>query len=160
MDGNIEIDLKDIASSLNLGNLAGNNGVPNLTNKGEQIMNNPEHAMNSALESLASITGFMAAGVYNSSGDVLSRIDRESYSFEEIGCLAIELYSSAKSISDKMGLGICNFVEVHTEKYIFVHMCIVPGKGAMGVLLNIGGNVGLVRHQMKKEGLRLIPEFE
>ncbi len=121
---------------------------------------NTAQIFNESLENLSSITGFLAAGIYNNSGDVLAHLDRKNFKFQEVGSLAIELYSSAKSISEKMGIGTCNFVETHTDMYIFIHMCVVPGKGAMGVLLSSDGNVGLSRHQMKKEGVKLISEFE
>lgn len=113
----------------------------------------------SAFENISGISGFVAAGVYDGHGQILSDRSSSDFNFKEVGGQAIELYRAAKSISDKMGLGVCNFVETHTDKYIFIHMCIVPGKGAMGVLLTRDGNIGLTRHQMEKEGRRLAPEF-
>ena len=135
-------------------------GEEKLKIKTEEKMSNTAQVFSESLESLSETSGFKAAGIYNSSGDVLAHLDRGEFHFEDIGSLAIELYLSAKSISDKMGIGECNFVETHTEEYVFIHMCVVPGKGAMGVLLGKDGNVGLARHQMRKEGKKLIPEFD
>ncbi|MCK5004028.1 MAG: hypothetical protein KAS21_03025 [Candidatus Aminicenantes bacterium] len=162
MDDNFEINLNDLTGDpdhiddIDLSN----SEIPSLKNKGDKMPTNAAHIFNESLENLSTISGFLAAGIYNSSGDVLAHLDRKNFRFEEIGSLAIELYTSAKLISDKMGIGMCNFVETHTEQYIFIHMCVVPGKGAMGVLLSADGNVGLSRHQMRKEGLKLISEFE
>ena len=161
MDENFEIDLtgdldgQDQNSGLSLGF----DDIPVPQKTGDKMPVNSVLLFNESLENLSTISGFLAAGIYNSSGDVLAHLDRKNFRFEEIGSLAIELYTSAKLISDKMGIGTCNFVETHTDRYIFIHMCVVPGKGAMGVLLTADGNVGLSRHQMRKEGLKLVPEF-
>ncbi len=157
MDDNFEIDLSDIKEDDDL-NLSLSD-ISDSKNEGDKMPTNAAQIFNESLESLSTISGFLAAGIYNSSGDVLAHLDRKNFKFQEIGSLAIELYTSAKLISDKMGIGTCNFVETHTDQYIFIHMCIVPGKGAMGVLLSSDGNVGLSRHQMRKEGLKLVPEF-
>ncbi len=161
MEDDFQIDLEDVASSFDL-NLTqdSDNDISTLKNKGEKMVTNSANAFNETLENLSTISGFLAAGIYNSGGDVLSHIDKKGFNFEEIGSLAIELYTAANSISKKMGIGSCNFVETHTENFIFIHMCIIPGKGAMGVLLSSDGNVGLSRHQIRKEGQKLIPEFE
>lgn len=161
MDDNFEIDLSegnDVFDSGDGLNLSLDN-IPEKKNGGGKMPTNAAQIFNESLENLSTISGFLAAGIYNSSGDVLSHLDRKNFKFQEIGSLAIELYTSAKLISDKMGIGTCNFVETHTDQYIFIHMCVVPGKGAMGVLLSSDGNVGLSRHQMRKEGLKLVPEF-
>ncbi len=129
-------------------------------NGGEKMQKSLSDNLNETLETLAGISGFIAAGVYNGSGDILATNDKKGFKFDEIGSLALELYKDATSISDKMGLGLCNFIETHTKEYIFIHMCIIPGKGAIGVLLGSDGNIGLARHQMRKEGERLIPDFK
>ncbi len=159
MDKDFEIDISDITDDEGDGLNLSLTNVTDQNNEGDKMPTNAAQIFNESLENLSTITGFLAAGIYNSSGDVLAHLDRKNFKFQEIGSLAIELYTSAKLISDKMGLGTCNFVETHTDQYIFIHMCIVPGKGAMGVLLSSDGNVGLSRHQMRKEGLKLVPEF-
>ena len=132
----------------------------NLEDGGKIMPNKLAENLNITLDTLSDISGFIAAGIYNGSGDILATNDKKEFKFGEIGSLALELYKNAKSISDKMGLGVCNFIETHTESYIFIHMCIIPGKGAIGVLLSSDGNIGLARHQMRKEGERLIPDFQ
>lgn len=161
MDNTFEIDITNINDEIdnNDGLSLNLNDISEQKSEGGKMPINPAQAFNESLENLSTISGFLAAGIYNSSGDVLAHLDRKDFKFQEIGSLAIELYTSAKLISDKMGIGTCNFVETHTDQYIFIHMCVVPGKGAMGVLLNSDGNVGLSRHQMRKEGLKLVPEF-
>ncbi len=162
MNDDFEINLNDLTedpANTDDIDLSGSE-IRDFKNTGEKMTTNAAHIFNESLEILSTISGFLAAGIYNSSGDVLAHLDRKNFKFQEIGSLAIELYTSAKSISDKMGIGVCNFVETHTEQYIFIHMCVVPGKGAMGVLLSSDGNVGLSRHQMRKEGLKLVSEFD
>ncbi|MEN8152996.1 MAG: hypothetical protein ABFR75_03165 [Acidobacteriota bacterium] len=161
MNDEININFDEGDASIDFSDLEDNTPEDNPETKkdGGNMSVNSAQIFNETLESLSTISGFLAAGVYNSSGDVLSHLDRKGFNFEEIGSLAIELYIAAVSISDKMGLGMCNFVETHTENYIFIHMCVVPGKGAMGVLLESKGNVGLARHQMRKEGAKLVSEF-
>lgn len=159
MEDQIDISIDSFEEKADLESLV-NNFSENNKNEGVNMNNNLSEVLNKTMETLSGISGFIAAGIYNGSGDILATNDKKSFKFEEIGTLAIELYKNAKSISDKMGLGICNFIETHTEKYIFVHMCIIPGKGAIGVLLSSDGNVGLTRHQMRSEGENLIPYFE
>lgn len=112
-----------------------------------------------AFTNIAEISGYVASGVYNASGEILASRASGEFNIHEVGGLAIELYKAARSIAEKMGIGICNFVEIHTDDFIFIHSCIVPGKGAMGVLLKTSGNIGLTRHQMRKEAKKLVSEF-
>lgn len=133
---------------------------PETKKKTENISVPSTQLFDEALENISTISGFLAAGIYNSSGDVLAHKNSKGFNFDKAGSLVIELCVASESISDKMNLGIFSFIETHTENYIFIHMFIVPGKAAMEVLLKSKGNVGLARHQMRKEGLKLVPEFK
>ena len=113
-----------------------------------------------ALNPLEGISGFAAAYVYLGSGETLISKTNQDMKDANIGGLAVELYRAAKIISDRMGLGIANFVEVHTEHYIFIHTCIIPGVAAMAVIVSKDGNLGLIKHEMVKIAKSLEPEFK
>ena len=74
-----------------------------------------------AFENLSTVSGFLIAGIYNSQGEVLAATSSSRFNFHEVGGFAIELYRGAKGITDKMGLGTCNFVETHTDNFIYIH---------------------------------------
>lgn len=103
------------------------------------------------LKNFREIKGFLAAGFYDGNGNAFSNTGKNNLNFEEVGHFAIELYSSAKSISNRMKCGICKFVEIRSNKYVFIHMCVTPKKIGLGVLLDADGNIGLLKHQMKKK---------
>jgi len=110
-------------------------------------------------ESLKKISGFIGAEIYSGTGDVLLAKAPEEINVDEVGGLAIELYKSARAIAEQMKMGLADLVEVRTESHYFLHTCIVPGKGALGVLMNRDGNVGLMRHTMRGISESLVPDF-
>jgi response regulator of citrate/malate metabolism/predicted regulator of Ras-like GTPase activity (Roadblock/LC7/MglB family) len=114
----------------------------------------------SAFDTLSAIAGFVAAGIYDDDGEMAASRVKNKFNFRDIGGLAVELYNAARTLSDKMNMGNCDFVEIHTDKYIFIHTNIVPGKGSLGVILTSDGNVGLTRHRMNTESRQLAPEFK
>ncbi len=109
---------------------------------------------------METISGFVAAGIYDGSGKILKSISTSrDITFERVGKHAIKLYKAAREVCEKMGIGTTNFIETHTENFTFVHTCIVPGKAAMGVLLKKNVNIGIVRFHMKKFVEALQPQF-
>jgi len=162
MDFTIDIGYEEEPPGINLGE--GESGKPEIRRKKNAAKEKNMTPSNvdkfeGAFENIAGISGYVASGIYNGSGEILASRASGEFNIQEVGGLAIELYKSARSIAEKMGMGVCNFVEIHTDDYIFIHSCIVPGKGAMGVLLKTSGNIGLTRHQMRKEAKNLVSEF-
>lgn len=110
-------------------------------------------------EPLKKISGFIGAEIYSGTGEVLLAQAPETINVDEVGGLAIELYKNARAIAEQMKMGIADLVEVRTESHYFLHACIVPGKGALGVLMKRDGNVGLMRHTMRGISESLISDF-
>lgn len=131
-----------------------------MENQGEPAAEMVNQNFEETFDMLASIPGFVAAGIYNEIGRMLATRITTDFKFREIGGFAVELYSAARILSERMGMGNCDFIKIHTNKYIFIQTGIVPGKVSLGVLLTSAGNVGLTRHRMKTESLRLLPEFK
>jgi len=162
MDIDVDIGYEDNSLGLNLGSLESGRiakGDNESKQKESDMAEEKENKFNEAFKNISEISGYVASGVYNGNGEILASRASTDFNIQEVGGLAIELYKSARSIAEKMGIGVCNFVEIHTDNYIFIHSCIVPGKGAMGVLLEASGNIGLTRHQMNKEAKKLVSEF-
>ncbi len=111
------------------------------------------------LDPLGEVSGFVAGYIYYGTGEIIVSKAPKEMENEQMGGLAVEMYVAAKTIVDRMGLGTANFVEVHTDKFIFIHTCVVPGIAAMGVILSKSGNIGLMRFHMTKLSKALIPEF-
>lgn len=114
---------------------------------------------NEVFEPLKKISGFIGVEIYSGSGEVLLAEAPDTINVEEVGGLAIELYKNARAIAEQMKMGIADLVEVRTESHYFLHACIVPGKGALGVLMKRDGNVGLMRHTMRGISESLVPDF-
>lgn len=117
----------------------------------------------SLFNDLMSVSGVLAASIYSASGDVLlSRInDKGDYTeIEYIGPLAVEIYRKVKEISTKMNTGTPDFMSFETQRYTFVHRCVIPGVGAIGVLLNKTGNIGLTKLEILKICRTIAPEFK
>jgi predicted regulator of Ras-like GTPase activity (Roadblock/LC7/MglB family) len=111
------------------------------------------------LSQLSAASGFIGAGIYDAQGEILASKANDNVDFFEIGGLAIELYHATNKIADKMKIGTCSFIEIHSAENIFIHACIIPGKEALGVLMNASANIGLTKHQIKRIMPALLEEF-
>jgi response regulator of citrate/malate metabolism/predicted regulator of Ras-like GTPase activity (Roadblock/LC7/MglB family) len=111
-------------------------------------------------DSLSTISGFTAGAVYYGDGELVTQKSLTDIDPGKMGGLAVELYKGATSIVDKMGLGVANFIEVHTDEYSFIHTCVLPGVAALGVIVKKDGNIGLLKHEMLAVAKSLIKEFE
>lgn len=119
-----------------------------------------EAIMETVLNHLESISGFVSAYIYLGNGETLLSKSKKEMSDVNIGALAVELYRAAKVISDRMGLGKADFVEVHTDSHIFIHTCIIPGHSAMAAIITKDGNLGLMKYELSESAKRLLPEFQ
>jgi len=107
------------------------------------------------------ISGFVAAGIYDGTGKILtSTSNTKELDFNEVGEQAIKLYKAAKEVCSKIKIGTTNFIETHTDNFTFIHTCIVPSKGAIGVVLKKNGNIGMTRYHMNEVVNKLRPQFK
>ncbi len=111
-------------------------------------------------EEISTLKGFIAAAVYLGNGEVVISKTSEKAPVQKMGGLAIELYKVAKDFANKMNIGTTDFVEIHTEKYKFIHTCVVPGVAAIGLIITSDGNVGLIKHNMSIIKKDLKADFE
>jgi FixJ family two-component response regulator/predicted regulator of Ras-like GTPase activity (Roadblock/LC7/MglB family) len=111
-------------------------------------------------DEISTTKGFVAAAVYLGNGEVIISKITEKVPVQKMGGLAIELYKVAKDFAGKMNMGTTDFVEIHTEKYKFIHTCIVPGVAAIGLIITSDGNVGLTKHNMSNIKNELKADFE
>lgn len=111
-------------------------------------------------DEMCTIKGFIAAAIYLGNGEVVISKTAEKVPVQKMGGLAIELYKVAKDFAGKMNIGTTDFIEIHTEKYKFIHTCIAPGVAAIGLIIASEGNVGLTKHNMSNIKRELKAEFE
>jgi FixJ family two-component response regulator/predicted regulator of Ras-like GTPase activity (Roadblock/LC7/MglB family) len=111
-------------------------------------------------DEMSNTKGFVAAAVYLGNGEVIISKTAEKVPVQKMGGLAIELYKVAKDFASKMNMGTTDFVEIHTEKYKFIHTCIAPGVAAIGLIITSDGNVGLTKHNMSNIKRELKADFE
>jgi FixJ family two-component response regulator/predicted regulator of Ras-like GTPase activity (Roadblock/LC7/MglB family) len=129
---------------------------PKKEKKKEDIM-----ALNENIfDEMSTIKGFIAAAIYLGNGEVIISKTSEKMPIQKMGGLAIELYKVAKDFANRMNIGTADFVEIHTEKYKFIHTCIVPGVAAIGLIISSEGNVGLTKHTMSNIKGALKDDFE
>ena len=122
----------------------------------EQVMRIDE----TLFHDLASLPGFIAAGVYLGTGELVAAKASKEMDVSYLAGLAVELYKTAKSMAEKIELGSTDFVEIHTETNAFMHTCITPGVAALGVVVSKNGNMGLLKHEMRKLARCLVSEFK
>jgi len=111
-------------------------------------------------DEISTLKGFIAAAVYLGNGEVILSKTLEKVPVQKMGGLAIELYKVAKDFANKMNIGTTDFLEIHTEKYKFIHTCVVPGVAAIGLIITSDGNVGLTKHNMSIIKKDLKADFE
>jgi len=111
-------------------------------------------------DEMSTLKGFVAGAIYLGNGEVIISKASDKMPIQKMGGLAIELYKVAKDFASKMNIGTTDFVEIHTEKYKFIHTCIVPGVSAVGLIITSDGNVGLTKHNMSNIKSELKAEFE
>jgi len=111
-------------------------------------------------DEMSTLKGFIAGAIYLGNGEVIISKASDKMPVQKMGGLAIELYKVAKDFANKMNIGTTDFVEIHTEKYKFIHTCIVPGVSAVGLIITSDGNVGLTKHNMSNIKSELKVEFE
>ncbi len=126
------------------------------TKRGKKMVINKD-----SIQSLIDQPGFICAAVYTGDSMPLLFEGSDTIDSEKFSGFAIELYKRAKAFSDGLDLGEGEFVEIQTDKSIFVHTCIVPGVAAIGVLIKKAkGNVGLLRHAIRQISTELEPDFK
>jgi FixJ family two-component response regulator len=111
-------------------------------------------------DEISTLKGFVAGALYLGNGEVIISKTSEKVPIQKMGGLAIELYKVSKDFSNKMNIGTTDFLEIHTEKYKFIHTCVVPGVAAIGLIITSDGNVGLTKHNMSTIKSELRPDFE
>ena len=139
--------------------LPDNTFLNNLNRRQNQTEENKMAVNEKVFENLAEITGFVAGAIYYGDGELVTAKSLAGMDPAKMGGLAVELYKSATSIVNKMGLGTANFVQVHTDEYTFIHTCIIAGVAALGVIVKDGGNIGLMKHEMSSMATALKKDF-
>jgi len=127
----------------------------------KQVNLKEEWMFENTFDDFESISGFIAGGIYDGTGKILASTSKsKNLNIDDVGVQAIKLYKAAKEVCSSMNIGTTNFIETHTDEYTFIHTCIVPGKGAVGILLKKDGNIGMTRFQMKELVEKVKPQFE
>jgi FixJ family two-component response regulator len=111
-------------------------------------------------DEISTLKGFVAGALYLGNGEVIISKASEKVPIQKMGGLAIELYKVSKDFANKMNIGTTDFLEIHTEKYKFIHTCVVPGVAAIGLIITSDGNIGLTKHNMSTIKAELKPDFE
>lgn len=101
-------------------------------------------------DDIALIRGFVAACIYFKNGELVSVHAPEVINTQEFTRLSIEIYKTSKNLTERMGMGTANFIEIQTDEYIFVHKYIASNEVALVVILTADGNIGLLRLHIKK----------
>ena len=103
------------------------------------------------LKPLTDLTGFICGAIYSGEGIPMAYIGKSNIDKEEFAGYAIQLYKRAVDFSNGLSVGSPEFVEIHTDEVIFVHICIIPGVAAVGVMIDKEkGTVGLARFKLRQ----------
>jgi len=116
-------------------------------------------ALEDLLGKFSSIKGFIAAGILDSTGDILvSASESEGMDLAMVGATFTDIFRNASEAASKIGLEEANEMTIVTPKGVIIMSCTgvnAPVNAIMIVILREDGNQALTRMTMKK----VVPEI-
>lgn len=100
-------------------------------------------------DDLKEISGFKGAGIYNKDGNIIIGENPYSKNMIELGLLGLNLYEIAIYDIKKFGQGDLQLLYLQTDKMVFVFSWLLFNKIFLGVMIDIEGNLGILKHRVK-----------
>lgn len=98
---------------------------------------------------LIEVSGFRNAAVYNQHGDLVVEQVANRDDMRDWGIFGLNLYLEAVDIVQRMGSQDLHFIQLQTEKYIYVYCALLPGKAYLMVVLDVKGNLDNLKNKLK-----------
>jgi len=99
---------------------------------------------------LKEITGMKNAGIFNSAGDLLIEETSSSMDIKGLGILGLNLYENIVDTFKQLKLGCFDLFQIQTDQLIYVFSWLIHEELYLGVVLDIRGNVGILKHKIKE----------
>lgn len=99
---------------------------------------------------LREIFGLKSAGIFNSAGDLIIKESTASVDMKGLGILGLNLYESTIETFKQLKLGCFDLFQIQTDKLIYVFSWLIYEEIYLGVILDIKGNVGILKHKIKE----------
>ncbi len=98
---------------------------------------------------LIEVSGFRNSAVYNQHGDLVVEQVANRDDMQDWGIFGLNLYLEAFDIIQRMGSKNLDFIQMQTEKYIYIYCGLMPGKAYLMVVLDVKGNLGSLKNKLK-----------
>jgi CheY-like chemotaxis protein/predicted regulator of Ras-like GTPase activity (Roadblock/LC7/MglB family) len=99
---------------------------------------------------LKEISGLKGAGIFNSEGFLISEESRTSVNLKGLGVFGLNLYESTIETFRQLKLGRFDLFQVETDKFIYLFAWLIPEEIYMGIILDLKGNIGILKHKIKE----------
>ena len=134
--------------------------------KGEKRMSD----MKAALEKLKAVEGFMAAGAFSPSGEVVASVNTSDVNLPEIGALANDVLLKAQKATEVMGVGRGQLVHIEAPKAHIFARCLnestdfaatTSGRAHvhMVMVLDKEGSIGMGKMRLESVIQEIAPQF-
>ena len=87
------------------------------------------------LKPLQEANDYLAAAIFDMTGEVLVKHNNSEYNVEDIGENALTLVRSAVETMGNIGLGTCNFIQINCESSIFEGIWVLEDQFIVAILL-------------------------
>jgi predicted regulator of Ras-like GTPase activity (Roadblock/LC7/MglB family) len=94
-------------------------------------------------------SGFKGAGIYSKDGNLIVEESLDLINIEELGLLGLDLCESAIHKIQRNQLGKLELLHIQTDKMILVFSWLVFREIFIAVIIDIEGNLGIVKHRIK-----------
>jgi len=124
--------------------------------------------MQSAMEDLKTVNGFVACGAFSSAGELLAEVSTTGTTIAELGAHANDVLLKSQQTTDMMGVGRGNMIHVTAPKAQILVRCLnentdfaanEPGRAHVHMMLVLSpeGNIALGKMKLEQTIQKVAP---
>jgi len=98
---------------------------------------------------LTAVFGIENAAIFNSHGDLIIEKEKSKRNMKDWGIYGLNLFIESVDIITRMGDEQVKYYQIQTDKSVFFFTALVPQKVFLMVILNVEGNLGILRNKLK-----------
>lgn len=117
-----------------------------------KLIGKEEMSLQDCLTPLQDIDGYLAAAIFDMSGEGLVQHNNSKYNVSLIGAHTVSMVNSAVKAFNGAGLGKSNFIQVNSDRGILCAVWAVEDHSVASVLLEPNANVGMAKLILAKVG--------
>jgi len=120
--------------------------------KKSKLTGKEKMALQDCLTPLQDVDGYLAAAIFDMSGEVLVQHNNSKHNISLIGANSISMINASVKAMIGAGLGKCNFIQVNSERGIFCAVWAVEDHSVVSILLEPNANIGMAKLLLAKVG--------